>query len=179
MKKMFQLSQTLIILIFIGFTACELVSDKNDDCKDTKMDTLEEPAIILKITFPYSSDMMMANKPEEVRISGSIRKIYCSGKESGYFTYNPTFVVDETRYDRDEHNFVFLIPQIYKYKFENTNDKLIIMFRVKIFQENGRMYESQEYTNEFYYKDIKFAESSQEHYIDIIFSDISWFEVTS
>jgi hypothetical protein len=173
---MFQPILILIVLILFGCASCELFSDKNDDCDDTKMEKREEPVIYLKAIIPFNNEIIEVHTPEKVIITGSIRKIYCSGKESGNFSYTPTFFVDDKTFDRYKADFI--LPQPYQYKFDNTKDKLIVQCHVKVYLEDGLIYESVPIIQEFFYKDIKFDANELKNFIEITPFMLTWFEVT-
>lgn len=176
MKKIsFKVFSVFIILAVIS-GSCELLSSKND-CDATKMDSPQEPVVYIKalpnLTMKLGDQYMLF--ADRILISGNIRKIYCSGKESGYFTYNPTFYVDVKMTDND-----FWLPQPYQYKFDNTKDKLVVICHAKVFYDNGKIYESSECVADFYYENILLDINELKYHIDIAFgTNLEWYEVTS
>jgi hypothetical protein len=176
MKKIsFKVFSVCIILAVIS-GSCELLSSKND-CDATKMESPQEPVVYIK-ALP-KLDLLLGGQAminaDRIIFSGSIRKIYCSGKESGNFTYNPTFYVDAQMSYND-----FWFPQPYQYKFDNTKDKLVVVCRAKVYFDNGKIYESSEWFDEFYYEDILLDINKLKYHIDLLFGlNIEWFEVTS
>ncbi len=183
MKKTDNPILLLIILLLFGLSACELLSENNDDCDATKMETMEEPVIYLNFNIPISSRIIGNHTLEKIIISGSISKIYCSGKQSGHYTYNTTFIVDSETLSHDEDTFSevgsFIIPQLYKYKFENTQDRLVVLFRVKIYRDDGIIYETTEMAGEFFYNNLLFDANEMKHYVAVEPSSMEWVEVTS
>jgi len=177
MKKISGISLSVFIVLSAILCSCELLKEDND-CDATKMDAPQEPVIYLKVIIPFPQAMIEYNTPERLLITGSIRKIYCSGKESGNFTYNPTIYVSAESFNEDNTG-VFVLPQPYQYKFDNTKDKLIVICRVKAYLEGGDIYESEEIYQEFFYKDIKYNANEMKHYIEIRKDILQWFEVTS
>lgn len=176
MKKIrFKLLSVFIILPVI-FGSCELLTSKND-CDATKMETMQEPVVYIKALPNLSlklGDQYMINS-DRITISGSIRKFYCSGKESGNFSFNPTFFVDPQMSVND-----FWLPQPYQYKFENTKDKLVVICHAKVYFDNGKIYESSEFSKEFFYKDILLDANELKYHIDVLLSNnLEWYEVTS
>ena len=177
MKNISLIPLMVFIVLSASLNSCELFNDKNDDCDATKMDKTEEPIIYIKASIPFAPGAIDVYHPEKVTISGSIRKIYCSGKESGNFSFNPTFFV--SREDFDQNMATFNLPQPYQYKFDNTKDKLIVICRVKIYVEEGFIYESEEIYKEFFYEDLKFDFDHMKHYVLIMPLTLQWYEVTS
>ncbi len=172
----------LLFPIMFGLYTCELISDKNDECEGTKMESTEEPVIHLKVSVPLTDKLVELGKPEKIIVEGSIRKIYCSGKESGNFSYNPTYFVDDEMYEfaiNNYKNFLFTIPKLFQYKFENTKDKLIVLCRVQIHWKDGLIYESGEYFEEYFFKDIKYDSNELNYYIGIRPKVVEYFQVNS
>jgi hypothetical protein len=142
------------------------------------MEKQEEPIIYVKSIFYFNANMFNSDNAEKVVISGSIRKIYCSGKESGNFSFSPTFFVDENTFEKKEASLT--LPQPYQYKFDNTKDKLVLIFHVKIYMVDGTIYESAEMGGNYFYKDIKFDANLMRYILPVKSKyNIDWYEVTS
>ena len=176
MKKIRYELLSVFIILSVTFWSCELLTSKND-CDATKMESTEEPVVYIraqpKLDLKLGDQYVLYS--DRITISGSIRKIYCSGKESGYFTFNPTFFVDPKMTTDD-----FWLPQPYQYKFDNTKDKLVVICHAKVYFDNGKIYESSEYTGEYFFKDIKLDINRLKYYIDVMLaSNLEWYEVTS
>jgi len=167
---------SVFIVLLVTFGSCELLTSKND-CDATKMESTQEPVIYIKALPRLDlrlGDQYMINA-DRLNISGSIRKIYCSGKESGNFTFNPTLFVDNQMTVND-----FWLTQPYQYKFDNTKDKLVVICRAKVYFENGQIYESSEYFGDFYFEDILLDANKLKYHIDVLLSNnLQWYEVTS
>lgn len=177
MKKISFIPLLVFIVLSATLSSCELFADKNDDCDATKMPQTEEPIIYIKTLLKLNKklgDLYIANS-DEVQITGSIRKIYCNGKESGNFTINGFLYVDEESSASDLY-----LAQPYQYKFDNYKDKLILICRVKVFFENGKIYESSEAFEDYFFEDIEYDANSWKYYIPIMLGDnLQWYEVTS
>ncbi len=175
MKRISLIPLWVFIVLSVTLGSCELFKEDND-CDATKMDTTEEPIIYIKALINLGQklgDSYLINS-ERLVISGSIRKIYCSGKESGNFSFNPTFYISQESTVDD-----FFLPQPYQYKFSNTKDKLIVICHVKVYFENGNIYESSEAHADFYYEDIEYDANRMKYFIEISFVTNAWYEVTS
>lgn len=175
------LSLSLIVLFCLaGLQSCEVL-EGGDECEDSGMDMVE-PVIYLKANF-YTQAMLLApntylENAQKMIISGSIQKEYCSGKLSGYFTYNPTFFPSTMTLSEFDEGFYF--PQSYQYKFNNKEDELIVIMRIKAFTPDGRIFESGEMTKRYKYADIKYDVNMIRYYIKITFAyDPLWVRVTS
>jgi len=176
MKKISFEVLAVFIILSVSSSSCELLTSKND-CDATKMESTQEPVVYIKALPNLTlnlGDQNMINS-DRITISGSIRKIYCSGKESGYFTYNPTFYVDDQMSVND-----FWLSQPYQYKFDNTKDKLVVTCHAKVYFANGKIYESSEYFDDFYYDDILLDANELKYHIDVLLgNNLEWYEVTS
>ncbi|MCU0459208.1 MAG: hypothetical protein MUE37_09010 [Bacteroidales bacterium] len=173
-------SLSLIVLFCLAsLQSCEVFAG-GDECKGSEMDMVE-PVIYLKANFypvpitiePYTN----LNESEEMIISGSIQKEYCSGKLSGYFTFNPTFFPNEMTLNDFAEGFYF--PQSYQYKFNNKEDELIVILRIKAYTYDGRIFESEDAVMRFKYADIKYDVNMIRNYIKFtIPKNIEWYRVT-
>jgi hypothetical protein len=178
-------SLAIIILTLMMTGSCELFSDNNEDCDATKMIELKEPIIYLRAEvwpgqLAIDSDLTYKlRNATKIEIKGSIQKVYCSGKKSGYFTYNPNFF--PTAYDDAELVAGLFLPQPYQYKFENDLDKLIVIITCKAWFSDGKIFEMGTITEEFFYKDIKYEVNEMRYYFKILLSTESttWRRVTS
>jgi len=176
MKLIYNSLLALYIILLVGLGGCELFPDNNDECEATKMDEPQEPVIYLKALMKLNQELgdSYLLLGERLVISGSIRKIYCNGDESGVFSFNPTFYLSEDMTVDD-----FFLPQPYQYKFNNTRDKLVVICRINVYFENGKVYESTEVSREFFFENIKLDANLMKYYIELdLFSGVSWFDVT-
>lgn len=177
MKKISLIPLLVFIVLSATLSSCELFADKNEDCDATKMPQSQEPIIYIRTLLKLDKklgDLYIANS-EEVQITGSIRKIYCNGKESGNFSINGFLYVDEESSAWDLY-----LAQPYQYKFDNYKDKLILICRVKVFFENGKIYESSEAHEDYFFEDIQYDANSWKYYISIeLGNNLDWYEVTS
>lgn len=176
MNQRIKLLQILSILILFSLSACELLSENNDDCDDTKMGTTEEPSFKL-ITYLKLDARISVHSPEKIVLSGKIYKVYCSGKESGNYSYNPTYIIDNTT-NIDNEGFSVTIPAIYTYKFDNTQDKVVVMFSAQVHGKDGTVFESSAIVEEYHFGDIKYNSSELMHYLLVRSTKtVTWYEV--
>jgi hypothetical protein len=172
------------LVIFIGFSGCDAVREKDNQCEPTKMTPMEEPTLYLKMTLEddklIKSDfgdtsVFMADR---IEISGSVTKIYCSGVVSSKFTFNTGFYPKSYDYDFSEGE---KIGQLYQFKFENTLDYILVEARVKAFLPGGRIFETDELIKKVYFKDLlNDMWMNQKYYLFRFPPDhsVKWFEVT-
>ena len=175
----------IVILPLIMTGSCALFPDENEDCDATKMIEVREPLIYIR-TVVYPGMMLVDSdisyylgSATKIELSGSIQKVYCSGKKSGYFTYSPNFFPQD--YTEDELKAGLFLPQPYQYKFQNDLDKLVVIITCKAWFSDGKIFETDSRSEEFFYKDIKYEVNQMRYYIllDFIDENSSWKRVTS
>lgn len=115
---------------------------------------------------------------EHIQISGSIQKFYCNGKKSGYFTFSHNLYPGDYSFEEQEAG--LFLSQPYQYKFQNDLDKLLVIYTCKAWFNDGKIFESHTWPQEFFYKDVKFEANQTKHYIllDQMMSGTQWREVT-
>ncbi len=179
--KTFSFTLPLVVLFCITILHSCTIFDKGGDCEGSEMD-LVEPLIYLRATFHTDAFFVETSKSiftaERMIISGSIQKEYCSGELSGYFTFSPTFY--PTSMTNDSMLNGFYLPQPYQYKFNNKEDELIVLARIKVYMPDNIIFESDEFIFRYHYSDIKYETSSLKYYIMISFGATpGWHRVTS
>ncbi len=177
----------LLVVVFCiaGLHSCELFKDFNDECDATKMIEVREPIIYLRTILPpgtmnTSSEInYKLNDATYVQVSGSIQKIYCNGKKSGYFTFSHNLYPRD--YSFDELTAGLFLPQPYQYKFQNDLDKLLVIVTYKAWFGDGAIYESHTFPIEYFYKDIRYEVNLTKFYIlmNDLLSQTQWRKVTS
>ena len=186
LKTGFKIQFLAIVILPLMMTgSCALFQDENDDCDATKMIDAREPVIYIRtVVYPgiinVDSDLTYRlGSATKIEFSGSIQKVYCNGKKSGYFTYSPNFYPLE--YTENELSAGLFLPQPYQYKFENDLDKLIVIITCKAWFSDGKIFETDTVSEEFFYKDIKYEVNQTKYYIKLDFIDetSSWKQVTS
>ena len=168
---------------FLGFfvilctiISCEALTEKNDECEDTKMSSPEEPTIYLKLAISWDSmpttGMMnyISHHANWATFSGTITKVYCGGKVSGSFSFNPTFYPNQM----DPQTLLdgFYLPQPYVFKFENDLDYVQVIARIQyFFDKDNSKFESLELVQKFYYKDLHYDYNLNSKYISLYIDD--------
>jgi len=179
------LAAIMVSLSLLVTASCQLFSDFNDDCDATKMIEVREPVIYLRTILPsgiinINSDLSY-KFPEatHLHISGSIQKVYCNGDKSGYFTFSHNIYPGDYTFTELESG-VFL-EQPYQYKFQNDKDKLLVIITYKAWFSDGKIFESHTFTDEFFFKDIRYEVNQIKYYIslDDLKGDPQWRQVTS
>lgn len=161
----------VVVFCILSLHSCTLFSDSNDDCDATKMIEIREPVIYLRAVLPpgqmnISSDLSWyLGNATHVQVSGSIQKVYCNGKKSGYFTYSPNIYPGD--YTGEELEVGLFLPQPYQYRFENDLDKLLVIVTYKAWFEDGAIFESHTFPDEYFFKDIKYEVNPGKYYIKL------------
>jgi hypothetical protein len=167
MKTSIQLAFLCCLMTLLTMDACSLLED-NDNCKGTVMKPAEEPTIYLQLYFSNDSmpgELERLYKAKSAIFTGTITKVYCLGEVSGSFSFNPTFFPKNM--STETLNNGFFLPQPYTFKFENQNDYLLVSAHLKAFCEDGKIFETDEYINEFHYKDIRKDIYGMQNYITL------------
>jgi len=91
MKLIYNSLLSICLILSISLGSCELFPENNDECEPTKMDEPKEPVVYLKALMKLNQELGDSNLllGDRLVISGSIRKFYCNGDESGVFSFNP------------------------------------------------------------------------------------------
>jgi hypothetical protein len=182
-----------IPLLFVVITSlfllngCPASSDKNDACDKTKWTEVREPVLYLYIKIPSEyvnvdeEDTSRLHETEQIICSGSITKIYCGGKVSGSFDFdNVIFSIFYSDHPTEWAYLTVKVGQAYQFKFENDNDYLLFTGRLKAYFPKDIIWESDEFSERIYFKDIKLNPNSLEQYY--LFEPMTyrpWFRVTS
>lgn len=184
--KRVRFSLMLVVVFFLTcINSCELFPDFNDDCDATKMIDVKEPIIYLRPVLPPGSmniDSDLTRKlanATHVQVSGSIQKIYCNGKKSGYFDFSPNLYPGD--YTEAELTSGLFLPQPYQYKFQNDLDKLLVIVTYKAWFSDGAIFESHTFTDDYFFKDIKYEVNQIKYYIqlDQLLLETQWRRVSS
>lgn len=186
MKRMVSMQHSRLYFVFILlvsafiFNNCDTIPEQNDECEKTKWATAQEPTIYLYIAVPNAyCDKVNNDYPpygaEQMICSGSITKIYCGGKVSGSFNFNTTFYPIQMT---EEELYKQQVGQAYIFKFQNDNDYLVFVGRLKAYFTGGIIWESEEINFKLYYKDIKTNPNDFEKYCHIALNaSLLWYRV--
>jgi hypothetical protein len=163
---------TGLCLLMVMTTSCDVKTGKNDKREETKWSWPKNPTVYLKLSIDWDTvgtDFMMSfisHHATWATFSGTITKIYCEGTVSSTFDYSPTFYPEGMT--SDELMKGFNLPQPYEFKFENDEDCLQLIARIKYFFDKADYtYESMEITKAIRYKDLHYDYTINSYYISI------------
>jgi hypothetical protein len=173
------LKPILFLMLALSMIACDVFTDKNDDCEATKMAERQSPTIYLKLLVRNDtiSDSLFIHYATKATFSGTITKVYCDGTVSSTFSYNPTFYPVDMDYIY--LNSGFYLDQPYQFNFDNDKDYLLVVASLKVWFPNGKIYESEQATRRYYYKDVLFDVNQLIKFIFIPFGKGNYFAVSS
>ena len=180
MKHSITLLPFFVCISIFLLNTCDTIPEQNDECEKTKWAAVQEPTIYLYIAVPnaycdkVNSDYLPYGA-EQMICSGSITKIYCGGQVSGSFNFNTTFYPIQMT---EEELYKQQVGQAYIFKFQNDNDYLVFVGRLKAYFTGGIIWESEEISFKLYYKDIKTNPNDFEKFFHIAITDaVLWFRV--
>jgi hypothetical protein len=179
MKTNFSLKTILFILIAMSMIACDIFTEKNTECEATKMPSRQTPTVYLKLFLRNDTivDSLYVHYATKATFSGTITKVYCDGTVSSTFEYNPTFYPVDMDYI--PLNSGFYLSQPYEFNFDNDKDYLLIMAHLKVWFPGGMIYESEEVSRKYYYKDVLVDYIENKKFIFIPFGKGNYFQVAS
>ena len=167
-------SKLFLLILFPGLVAslmsCEVQSDDNQLCEQTKWDEVKEVIITVGISQPLDhcdNNTHKADTADFIKITGSIQKYYCDNTPSGKFHFENIVQPDPIT---DYHN----VGQRYQFKFENDKDRLVVKCILKAYFIDGNIYQSEEAKKTFYYNDIIFDFNTLEYYILFDLPELNW-----
>ena len=179
MKTNLSFKTILFILLAVSMMACDIFTEKNTDCDATKMPSRQTPTVYLKLLLRNDtiSDSLFVHYATKATFSGTITKVYCDGTVSSTFEYNPTFYPVDMEYI--PLNSGFYLSQPYEFNFDNDKDYLLIVARLKVWFPGGMIYESEEATRKYYYKDVLTDYIENTKFLFIPFGNPVYFQVSS
>jgi hypothetical protein len=165
-----------LFIMLCMIISCEEKTEENNECDATKMSSPQNPTIYLKLGIAWDS-MPTASMMNYISyhatwalFSGTITKVYCGGKVSSTFSFNPTFYPDEMDYQTLGNG--FYLPQPYQFKFENDLDYVHVIARIKyFFDKDNSTFESLELSQRFYYKNLYYDYNLNSNYISLYIDD--------
>ncbi len=171
MKKKLQYGIVIVTVAILSATGCSLFPDEDNKCLKDNWDTPEEPIIFIRLTSQVTTfqsdfvtyDLSMASS---IAVSGTIHKIYCTGKLSGMFEFDSNLYPSSGA-----------IPLVnvrvggpFQYKFQNDEDHVSVSLTLKATFPDGKVFESVRQGNDFYYNNIKFQANDLEYYVLLVTS---------
>ncbi|HEY4785733.1 MAG TPA: hypothetical protein VIH57_06775 [Bacteroidales bacterium] len=142
---------------------CDLLKSEKDECDKTKWKAPVERYVTLKL---YSIGLFLVDEKKynladanTAYISGTFTKKYCNGNMGGSFAFDFTF----HPYARQDLTDVRISQYIIK--FENDEDNLVLVYRIKFTFNDNKIYETQEQFGKFYFKDLRYNFYENDYFV--------------
>ena len=179
MKALIKLGMFFCFITLLTMDSCAWLT--GDKCDDTLI-TPREPTIYLKLSITDDSPPdinHLTTQAKSALFIGSITKFYCGGKRSGSFSFNHTLFLSKDYTKEFLKEGVFL-NQPYEFKFENSEDYLEVLTSIKLYFNDGKIFESTAEVTKYYYMNIKYDVNRMDDYIILGLPYVpKWREVTS
>lgn len=155
-----------ILAIILVMDGCALFPDTDDECLKDNWETAQEPIIFVRMTsdlITFTDDMTQYNLSlaSSMTVTGTITKIYCTGKESGTFPVEAQIMPSGGAIPLTQVK----IGGPYQYKFQNDEDRVELRIKVRITFPDGKIFETTDLWDFFTYSDIRLNASSLEYYV--------------
>ena len=155
-----------ILAVILMIDGCALFPDTDDECLKNNWETIQEPIINVRMTsnlVTFTDDMTQYNisQASSMIITGTITKIYCTGKESGTFPVEAQIMPSGGAIPLTNVK----IGGPYQYKFQNDEDRVELRFKVRWTFPDGKIFETKPLWDFFSYSDIRLNVSSMENYV--------------
>lgn len=177
MRRIFIFS-ALVASMAVILIACDILPNKNDDCEANNWDHEVEVVVSPKF-FIYAGnvdDNHALSAAVKLQFSASIQRVFCSG-DSGFktavtksFSGNQLSLYVYQSFDGDQT----------KFYFNNDEDHLNVIWRVKAYFNDGYIFESDEMIQNVYFKDLfSLNLSSYYKYFELYLQNGQWHSVSA
>ncbi len=176
MRKMY-LFNVVMAMIMTSIIACDILPNKNEDCEAKRWD--EEVEVVVSPKFFVYATNIDENHPlsaaVKIQFSGSIQKVLCSG-DSGFKT---AFTSAFSGNQLSLYVYQSFDGQQSKFFFENDEEHLNVIWRVKVYFNDGSVFETDEMIQNVYFKDLFALNlSSYNKYFELYLQDSKWVNVS-
>ncbi len=170
MNKQGLASPLFLWILMILLAACDKNQNGNEQCELTRMDP-QEPIVYLLFSAPGYDlpDSHYFYAASKVVFSGTVTKMDCPDEVTFTVTYNSAFLPEGPTGTLSYLANGVYCPQPYPFTFDNENDYLLVSCRLHAYFEDGKIYESDEMLNSYFYPDIKPDTSAARQYILVMF----------
>lgn len=163
-KSLIPLATILVIILMID--GCALFPDFDDECTKNNWETVQEPIINVRmtsslVTFYHDVTQYDISQASSMSVTGTITKIYCSGRLSGTFPVEAQIMPSGGAIPLNNVK----IGGPYQFKFQNDEDQVQLIFKMRVTFPDGKIFETTDLMESFYYKDIRLNANSLEYYV--------------
>ncbi len=157
--------------------ACDILPNKNEDCEAKNWDEQVEVIVSPKF-FVYAAntdDNHALSSAIKMQFSGSVQKVLCSG-DSGFKTsFSSTFSGNQLSL----YVYQSFDGEQSKFYFENDEDHLNVIWRVKAYFSDNMVFETDEMIQNVYFTDLFALNlSSYTKYFELYLQDAKWYNVS-
>ncbi len=152
--------------IILMINGCALFPDVDDKCLKNNWETTQEPIINVRmtsnlVTFTHDMTQYDISQAGSMAVTGTITKVYCSGKSSGTFPVEAQILPSGGAIPLTGVK----IGGPYQFKFQNDEDRLELSFKVRVTFPDGKIFETSDLWESFIYNDIRLNANSLEYYV--------------
>lgn len=163
---------TAIILVFSLFNCSVQDEDPFDPCASKKLPQQYELDVQAYTYEPEefcdSDSLYWSDNASYIFCKGSVQKFYCNGTPSGKFDFDITYYPDPLTTAK------MPLGQLYQFKFDNEDDVIQIIYDLKAFFSDGKIYKTQSITVGYYYGGIQYDYINGKHYTVVMSPDYTW-----
>jgi hypothetical protein len=155
-----------LLAIILMIDGCALFPDVDDECLKNNWETAQEPIINVRmtsslVTFTHEMTQYNMSQASSMTVSGTITKVYCSGKESGTFPVEAQILPSGGAIPLTSVK----IGGPYQFKFQNDEDRVELRFKVRVTFPDGKIFETNDLWESFFYNNIRLNANSLEYYV--------------
>jgi hypothetical protein len=163
-KTLTTMASLLAFILLID--GCALFPDTDDECLKNNWETAQEPIIYVRMTsdlVTFTDDMTQYDltQASSMTVTGTITKIYCTGKESGTFPVEALIMPSGGAIPLANVK----IGGPYQYKFQNDEDRVELRFKIRVTFPDGKIFETKDLWDSFTYSNIKLNANNLEYYV--------------
>lgn len=166
------------IITLLTVLGCELFEGNDAECEKTKWKDVKKTELYLILdsegSFKKSNTEYLLANANRATATGTIQKYYCSEKKGGYFDFNTTFFPKDI--DNQKLKSI-IIGQRYGFDFQNDNDYLSIIWQIKYYFDDNKIFKTKNIINKIHYDDLD-KNIFGEYSIFLFSNEYEYFEVT-
>jgi hypothetical protein len=158
-------------------TGCEAITSSKSDCDKTALSeqftSPITPKLVVRNLDPVAGRSFMTTT--RALFTGTITKVYCSGKVSSTFDYNTTFTPGTM--STDEMSLGFWVGRPYQFNFDNELDYVQVIYKIRAYYTD-KAFESLELSQKIYPRDLRLDVDIFQYYFALGFMGTQqWFEI--
>lgn len=166
MKIKLLAASTSLLAFILLIDGCALFEDTDDGCLKNNWEIAQEPIIYVRmtsnlVTFDDGMTQYNLTQASSMTVTGTITKIYCTGKSSGTFPIDAQIMPSGGAIPLANVR----IGGPYQYKFQNDEDRVEVRFTLRVTFPDGKTFETKSLWDFFSYSNIRLNANSLEYYV--------------